>query len=59
MNPEHVGMVREAGKDKCVLFLVGQSALEGHLMPYPVEEVAQAINDYWDEEVDEPEDDDE
>jgi len=43
--PEHVTMVKEAGEDKCLIYFVGQSALDGHLLPYPASEVAEVIED--------------
>jgi coenzyme F420-reducing hydrogenase gamma subunit len=48
--PEHVAMIKKIDENQCLLFTVGQSALEGHVMPYAGREVAEAINDYWDEE---------
>jgi hypothetical protein len=43
--PEHVTMVKEAGEDKCLIYFVGQSTLEGFALPYPASEVAEAIED--------------
>jgi hypothetical protein len=43
--PEHVALIKKVDENKCLLFLVGQSALEGHLLLYDAAEVAQAIND--------------
>ena len=48
--PENVGMVKKVDESSCLLFLVGQSALEGHLLPYSAEDVTQAINDCFEEE---------
>jgi hypothetical protein len=48
VSPEHVTMVKHVDENKCLLFLVGQSALEGHILPYAASEVAEAINDELD-----------
>lgn len=58
--PEHITLIKEAGKDQCLLFFVGQSALEGHLLPYAASEVAEAVEDYFfDEPVEEDVEEDE
>ena len=53
--PEHVAMIKSVDEDSCLLFTVGQSALEGHLLPYSASEVAEAVDDYFEETVDEDE----
>jgi hypothetical protein len=50
VNPDHVAVVKVAGKLKCSLYTPGQSATDGgFLVPYAAEEVAQQINDAIDE----------
>lgn len=56
--PEHVSMIKSAGENQCVLWTVGQSALDGHVLPYAASEVAEAIDEYFNETMDEEEDDD-
>lgn len=49
--PEHVAMVKKVDKNKCSLFFVGSSAVDGgHLIDYPAEQVAEVITDYLDGE---------
>lgn len=43
--PEHCTFIKKASDNECVVFTVGQSALEGHVQPYAAEEVAEVIND--------------
>ena len=43
--PEHVTMVKDAGDDKCLIYFVGQSALDGHVLPYAASEVAEVVNE--------------
>lgn len=44
--PEHVTMIKEAEDgDKCVLYFVGQSALEGHVIDLPAKQVAEVIQE--------------
>jgi hypothetical protein len=43
--PEHVSVIKSAGDNSCVLWTVGQSALDGHVLLYAAGEVAEAIND--------------
>ena len=50
--PEHVTMVKDAGDDKCLIYFVGQSALDGHLLPFPASEVAEVIEESFMDEVD-------
>lgn len=58
--PEHVTMVKDAGDDKCLIYFVGQSALEGHVLPYPASEVAEVIEEsFCDDGNDEDEEDEE
>lgn len=44
---EHVALIKKVEEDSCLLFTVGQSALEGHLLPYAASEVAEAVDDYF------------
>jgi hypothetical protein len=59
ISPEHVSMIKSAGEDKCVLYTVGQSALDGHILDYPASQVAEVINDYLGEDDVEEEDEEE
>lgn len=56
--PEHVTLVKEIDDEQCSLFFVGQSALEGHVIPFPAEDVAGLVNQCLGIETDEPEEDD-
>jgi len=59
---EHVAMVKKVDEDKCLIFFVGQSAMEGFALPYAASEVAEAIEDSFCEsgkEVEEEDDQDE
>lgn len=51
VDPEKVAVVRETDDDgKCVLFLEGQSAVDGGFtLNYPAEQVAQQVNEACDE----------
>jgi hypothetical protein len=57
--PDEVTVVKADGKKRCVLFVTGQSGLDGFALDYPAEEVVEAINDAFVEdegkEEDEPE----
>ena len=57
--PEHVSLIKATDDDRCVLWTVGQSALEGHVLEYPAGEVAEVINEALEEECGEELDDDE
>ncbi len=48
--PEHVALIKATDDDKCVLWTVGQSALDGHILEHPAEEVAEVINEALEEE---------
>lgn len=50
IDPDKVSAVKSAGKDKCVLFMDGQTALEGYFLDYPAQEVVQVIEDYFSED---------
>jgi hypothetical protein len=45
IDPFSVAVIKSADEGSCVLWTRGQSALDGFVIPYPGEEVAQAIND--------------
>lgn len=51
--PEDVTMVKAAGDDKCLIYFVGQSALEGFTLPYAASEVAEVIEDSFCDDEDE------
>jgi hypothetical protein len=60
VNLDAVAVVKAAGDDACALFTSGQSAVdEGFHIPYPVDEVAQQLDDAEREFYDEEEEDDE
>ena len=46
-------MVKDAGDDKCLIYFVGQSALDGHLLPFPASEVAEVIEESFIDDGDE------
>jgi hypothetical protein len=43
--PEHVTLIKPSGENQCVVWTVGQSALDGHVLDYPSEQIAQVVND--------------
>ena len=57
LDPWSVTMVKKIDDSKCSLWLTGQSALEGHVLDYPAEEVVQAINDLREEDEGETDED--
>lgn len=59
IEPEKVSAVKSAGKDKCVLFMDGQSALEGYFLDYDAEEVVQVIEDHFSEDTEEDDEEEE
>ena len=56
--PEHVTVIKHIDDEQCLLFTVGQSALEGHVLPYSAADVAEAVNDYLDGDEGDAEDED-
>ena len=48
--PEHVALIKSGGDNSCILYTVGQSALDGHVLEYPASEVAEVINDYFEDD---------
>jgi hypothetical protein len=58
VEPDKVTVVKAIDKDRCAIWVDGQSALDGFTLDYPADEVVEALNDelYEDEEED---DDDE
>ena len=60
VNPDEVAVVKATGEDQCALFTTGQSAVdEGFHLPYGAAEVAEQINDAYDEDEDDRDDDEE
>lgn len=58
VSPENITLIKTIDKDTCLVFFLGQSALDGHVIDYPAEEVVELVNDYiYGEE--EPEEEDE
>lgn len=45
IDPFSVAVIKSADEGSCVLWTRGQSALDGHIIPYSGEDVSQAIND--------------
>lgn len=45
LDPWSVTVIKKIDEDKCALWTTGQSALEGFVLEYPADEVAQAVND--------------
>ena len=43
--PEHVSLVKKIDENQCLLYTVGQSALDGHVLPYAASEVAEVVNE--------------
>lgn len=52
-------MIQSISKEQCVVFFVGEGALEGHVIDYPAEEVVEVVNDYVHGNEEEPEEEDE
>ena len=48
--PEHVTMVKKVDENKCLIFFVGQTSMDGHELPYSAEDVAEAIENSFIEE---------
>ena len=48
--PEHVTMVKKVDENKCLIFFVGQTSMDGHELPYSAEDVAEAIENSFVEE---------
>ncbi len=48
--PEHVALIKACGDNSCIMYTVGQSALEGHVLEYPADQVAEVINDYFEDD---------
>jgi hypothetical protein len=48
-DPFAVTVIKKIDENKCALWTTGQSALEGFVLDYPVEEVAQAVTDACEE----------
>lgn len=53
IDPFSVVMIKKIDENQCGLWTTGQSALEGHVLPYSAEEVVEAIEDACSDEVDE------
>ena len=47
---EHVAMVKKVDDDKCLIFFVGQTSMDGYELPYSAEDVAEAIENSFVEE---------
>lgn len=45
LDPWSVTMIKRISDGKCALWTTGQSALEGFVLDYDADEVAEAIND--------------
>lgn len=59
VDPWEVKVVRKTGEEKCVLYVTGEGAMDGHVLDYSTEDVVQAIMDARNEEGEEnsPEED--
>ncbi len=58
VDPFAVTIVRAIDDKSCNLYVTGEGAMSGHTLPYPAEEVVQAVLDAR-EEADEVEESDE
>lgn len=56
--PEHVTMIKPIEDDECLLFFVGQSALEGHVIHLPANDMKVIVNYALGIESDDDEDED-
>lgn len=43
--PENVTVIKKIDEEKCALWVVGQSAMDGFVLDYPAEEVVEALLD--------------
>ena len=43
--PEHVSLIKKIDENQCLLYTVGQSAMDGHVLNYSAAEVAEVVND--------------
>jgi hypothetical protein len=56
VNPEEVAVVKATGEKECALFTIGQSAVdEGFHIPYAAADVAEQINDAFEDAEEESE----
>lgn len=54
VDPEDVKVIKAVDDGQCAFWVTGQSAMDGFVIPYPAEELVEAIHDaiYGDEEDD-------
>lgn len=43
--PANVTVVKRIDEERCALWVVGQSAMDGFVLDYPAEEVVEALQD--------------
>ena len=43
LNTSH--SIKKIDENQCLLYTVGQSALDGHVLPYAASEVAEVVNE--------------
>ncbi len=53
--PEHVTMVKKINEGSCLLYFVGEGALDGHVLPYEASDVVEVVDEalYGDDEEEE------
>ena len=56
VDPHAVTVIKAISKSKCALWVTGQSALDGFVLDYPADEVAEAVTDACEPEGDEEDD---
>lgn len=58
--PENVTVIKRIDKERCALWVVGQSAMDGFVLNYSAEEVVEALLDaqYGDEDDEDTEEED-
>lgn len=44
--PANVTVIKRIDEERCALWVVGQSAMDGFVIDYPAEEVVEALHDY-------------
>lgn len=45
VDPFEVKIVKVINDKSCVLYVTGEGAMDGHVLPYPADEVVQAVID--------------
>ena len=52
VDPFEVKIVKKIDEKSCTLYVTGEGAMDGHVLPYPAEEVVDAVIDSRNEDPD-------